>query len=261
MKEINYIMMQKVEFKNKKGLTLKGFVHEPKKYNTAVVFLHGFPGDCGSKTSSRGAKTFEKLGYLVLRFDFSGTNKSDGKFEDKLMSEEVNDIKCAVNFLQKNYKYKKLILIGFSTGAIDAALYAHMDKRVNKVVLAGGVGKLNEAVRYDFTDEQVRDFWTKGYIIYKRKGHWTYKKRLKKSFYDEFFKLDVLGSLKKFKGAVLILHGEKDEAVPVNKDPHELYRAANQPKKLVILKGADHRFIKTEHWKKAVKEIERFIKS
>jgi len=252
-------MIQRIEFKNRKGLTLRGFIHQPKKYNTAIVFLHGFPGDCNSKTSLRRARTFEKLDYLSLRFDFSGTNKSDGKFEDKLMSEEVKDTRCAIDFLQKNYKYKKLILIGFSTGAIDAALYAYTDRRVDKVILVGGVGNLKEAVRYDFTDEQVRDFWTRGYIVYKNKGHWTNKKKLKKAFYDEFFKLDVLGSVHKFKKPILIVHGEKDEAVPVNKDPHELYRAASGRKKLVIMGGGDHRLSKQKHWKKTVLEIKKFI--
>lgn len=252
-------MQQPISFKNGRGLTLRGIVHAPKKYDTAIIFLHGFPSRTANKASTRFGKLFEKLGYLVLRFDFSGVDTSDGKFEDKTMSKEVADIKYAVNFLAKYYPCKQLVLIGHSTGAIDAALYAHKDKRINKLILLGGVGNLKEAVHYDFTDEQVRDFWTKGYIAYDDPERWTYKKKLKKAFYDEFFTLDVLGSLHKFRKPVLIIHGEKDASIPVGKDPQELYRAANKPKKLVIIKGADHRFSKLRHGLQVMYQIHRFI--
>ncbi len=254
-------MIKKVSFRNGNKLTLRGFIHFPKKYNTAVIFCHGFPSSSQGRTSPRIGRALEKLGYLVLRFDFDGVNKSDGKFEDKLMSKEVKDIKYAIDFLKKNFKFKKLIIMGHSTGAIDLALYAYRDKRIDKVVLVGGVGNLKQAVRYDFTDEQVRDFWTKGYIVYKKPKEFYHNKKLKKAFYDEFFKLDILGSIKKFKRPLLIIHGEKDEYVPVNKDPYELYKAAKKPKKLVIIKNADHSFTNPRHFKQLIYRINKFIKT
>ena len=253
-------MEKKIEFKNSDGLILRGFVNEPKKYDTAVVFLHGFPGNCNVSTAPRVAKSLGRLGYLVLRFDFSGTRISDGKFEDKLMSREVKDIKYAINFLAKNYKFKKLILIGHSTGAIDAALYAFKDKRINKIVLMGCVSKMDEAARYDFTDRQIRDFWTKGYIIYENPGKWYHKKKLKKAFYDEFFKLNIPKSIKKFRKPLLIIHGGKDESIPVGKDPRELYKIARKPKKLVVIKNADHGFSRPKYWRQVISHINRFIR-
>ena len=254
-------MQKAVEFKNSDGLTLRGFVYEPKKYDTAIVFLHGFPANCKYIVASNMGNYLERLGYLFLCFDFNGTDTSDGKFEDKLMSKEVKDVKYAIDFLSKNYKFNKLIIIGHSTGAIDAALYSYKDKRVDKLILLGGVGNLKQAVRYDFSDEDVHDFKTKDYIIYKNKNHWTYNKKLKRSFYDEFFTLDVLGSLHKFKKPVLIIHGSKDESVPVEKDPQELYSAANEPKKLIIINGADHKFSKLRHGLKVLYYINKFIKN
>ena len=251
-------MKKAIEFKNSQGLTLRGFVHEPKKYDTAVIFLHGFPSSCRGFTAPRIAASLEKLRYLTLIFDFSHTASSDGKFEDKLISKEVSDIKSAIDFLKDNYTFNKLVVIGHSTGAIDAALYAHKDKRVDKLVLMGAESDLKHSVRYDFTDEQVRDFWTKGYITYKRPGKWYHNKRLKKAFYDEFFTLHIPKAIKKYKKPLLIIHGEKDEAIPLS-DPRELFKTANKPKKLVIIRDADHRFIKPVHFKKLVKSIHRFI--
>ncbi|MFH0869667.1 MAG: alpha/beta fold hydrolase [archaeon] len=249
-----------VKFKNREGLVLRGFVHKPKRYDTAVIVLHGFPGSCNGHSAPPAARMLERAGFLALRFSFSGSPPSDGRFEDKLMSKEADDIKYAIDFLEKNYLFKRLVLFGHSTGAIDAALYAHRDKRIDRLILTGGSGNLKEAVRYDFTDEQVRDFWSKGYMTYHRIGKWTYGKKLKKAFYDEFFRLDVLGSLHKFRKPVLIVHGGNDEAVRPDKDPYELYNAANKPKRLVIIKGSDHSFSKPRHRAQLAHYVLRFIR-
>ena len=252
-------MIKGIDFKNNLNLRLKGFVHEPKNYDTAIIHLHGFPGNM-FKTPLRMCRAMSTLGYLCMRFEFTGTHKSEGKFEDKLMSQEVKDIRYAINFLKKNYSFKKLILIGHSTGAIDAALYAYRDKRIDKLVLMGSVSNLDEAVRYDFTDKQVRNFWLKGFVTYNEPGNWTHRKKINKAFYDEFFKLNIPRDIKKFKKPILIIHGTKDEAIPFDKDPKEIYKLANRPKKLVYIKDADHSFKKKKHWDKLIFEINKFIK-
>jgi len=251
-------MQNQVEFKNNEGLTLRGIVDKPQKYTTAIIFLHGFPGSMFG-TGARVLHLFSKLNFLCFRFEFSGTNTSEGRFEDKLMSREVQEVKSAIDFLENNFPFKRLVLIGHSTGAIDAALYAHKDKRVDKLIILGGVSDLKQAVRYDFTDKQVHDFWTKGYITYHKPGNWYHKKRLKKAFYDEFFTLDIPKAMKKYHRPLLIVHGSEDEAIPV-KEAHELYHLANKPKKLVIIKGADHRFTKKQHQMKLLWHIYRFIR-
>jgi uncharacterized protein len=253
-------MIKEVSFKNDKKETLRGFVHIPKRYKTAIIFLHGFPAHCEYPGIKKICLALSWLGILTFRFNFSGTITSDGKFEEKLMSKEVKDTKYAVDFIKKKYAQTQIILIGHSTGAIDATLYAYKDKRIDKLILLGGVGNLKEAVSYDFTDEQIQDFKKKGYIIYSKKDRWTLGKKLKRAFYDEFFTLDVLGSLKKYKKPVLIIHGSKDKEVPVTKDPLELYKAANNPKKLIIIKGADHKFSKVRHGLQVLYHIWKFTK-
>ena len=253
-------MHHHVSFQNGHGLTLRGIVIEPKKFDTAIVYLHGFPSHIKGFTGTRLAKAMERSNYLFFTFDFSHTDSSDGKFEDKLMSKEVEDIKYALDFLEDNYPFKRLVLYGHSTGAIDAALYAHKDKRIDRLILTGAVHDLKNAAHYDFTDEQVREFWQKGFIVYNKPGKWYHQKRLNKAFYDEFFSLDIPKAIKKYKKPLLLVHGECDEAVPV-KDAEELLAIANKPKKLVIIKGADHSFTKPMHFLKLVKVVDRFVQA
>ena len=251
--------MKAIEFQNGRGLTLRGFVHVPQKYDTAIIFLHGFPGNAQGFTSSRFMEAISRTHYLLLVFNFSHTPPSDGKFEDKLMSREADDIKYAIDFLEKNDPWKQLILAGISTGAIAASLYAHRDKRISKLILLGAESDTKHSVHYDFTDQQVQEFWMKGHIVYNRPGHWVHRKRLKKAFYDEFFTLDIPQAIKKYKKPLLIIHGEKDEAVPL-KEAMELFKMANPPKKLAIIKGADHRFSQPQQFRKVMKVIHKFIK-
>ena len=102
-------MQKAIQFKNSYGLTLRGLLTIPKKYDTAVILLHGFPSSYQGFTLPRIAHKLLKV--LLLRFDFSHSNTSDGKFEDKLISKEVKDIKYAIDFLEKNdYDIKVLYL-------------------------------------------------------------------------------------------------------------------------------------------------------
>ena len=226
-----------------RGKTLRGVLYVPVKYTSAVVLLHGFPGDSSGGTDRR-ARMLARAGFLALRFDFTGCGMSDGKHEERLMSGDVKDTRAAIDYLCAHAEFDKLVLLGHSTGAIDAALYAHTDKRVDAIIISAGVADLKRGVTYEFTSKQVTDFRSRGFTKTPWLMEWSGKReRIVKAFYDEFFTLNIAAALKKFHKPVLIIHGDKDEAVPVT-EAHELYALANKPKKLIIIKGADHRFQK-----------------
>ena len=231
-------MMLQVSFKNSKGETLRGFIHKPRTYNKAAIFLHGFPGSCEG-TAKSICRRLVKHGILCLRFDFSGTNLSDGRFEDKTISKEVSEIRDAIDFLEREYRVGSLTLIGTSTGAIEAALYAHSDKRVKALVLMGMIYDAKTGIGYDFSEEQQEMFGKKGYITYIRPSKWYHRKRLKKAYYDDFLKQDIPGSVRRFKGRLLFIHGKNDRFIP-ERDARMLYREANNPKRFVTIEGTGH---------------------
>lgn len=259
--------VEAITFTNSQGLTLRGFVHLPEKSQSkrkAFIYLHGFPGHC-TGSAARFCSRMEARGYLCLRFDFSGSDSSEGEFSDKLMSQEVKDVGSAIDFLFEHYadQFDELILAGCSTGAIDASLYAHTDSRVGKLILLAGVSDLTHAVHYDFSEERIAEFEAKGEIVYDWEewfyDEWFFGKSLKRAFYDEFFVLDIPAALRAWKGATLILHGTEDAMIPVSKDPHELYALCNDPKQLVIMEGAVHNF--AGHEDEVVRVIDEFIQT
>ena len=86
-----------------------------------------------------------------------------------------------------------------------------------------------------------------------------HKKKLKKAFYDEFFVLDIPRALKKYRKPLLIVHGTDDEAVP-SLEAYDLFKIANEPKKLVVISGADHQFSSLWHGLQVLRHIVVFIR-
>lgn len=233
-------MIDAIEFMNARSEMLKGSVHIPKSPSgIACVYLHGFPS---SQHSSSGTDVCERLckkGHLVMRFSFSGCDDSEGDFAFTTMSRQIEDIKYAIDYFKKNYDFNKLVLIGHSTGAINAALYS--DRRIDKIVLMSGIADLEAVVNYDFTPRQIKDFWEQGFIIYDRPyKKWVHKQKLYKKFYDEFFTLDLKKAIKRIKKPLLIIHAEKDEHIPLWQ-PQQIRDLAPQAI-LTIIKGANHVF-------------------
>jgi len=248
---------KRTAFLNRYGLTLRGEVHEAVDSLGTIIFLHGFPGTSQYIVSQRMIE-FSLERFNVFRFDFSGSGDSDGEFYDKLITKEVEDAHTAVTFIKELYP-GPIHLVGHSTGAIVASLYSEKPSTVSTVTLLGAVSDMKECIKYDFSEEQIYHFETKGFTTYDRPNHWTYGKSLSRAYYDEFFMIEILEALKKCKIPILIAHGDKDESVPFETNPYELYEVANYPKWFVRISGADHKFTEEHHWINLKKAMTRFF--
>lgn len=96
----------------------------------AAVVCHPHPqhgGTMHNKVAYTLARTFIHLGFSVLRFNFRGTEGSDGHFDDGIG--ELNDALAAVAWLRETQPGKPLWLAGFSFGAaisVRAAIEAEV---------------------------------------------------------------------------------------------------------------------------------------
>lgn len=84
----------------------------------AVIVCHPHPqhgGTMHNKVAHTLARTFVRLGFAALRFNFRGTEKSDGHFDDGIG--ELHDALAAVAWMRATQPGKALWLAGFSFGA------------------------------------------------------------------------------------------------------------------------------------------------
>ena len=127
------------------GIVMRGVVNTPddfdenKKYPTVIIF-HGFGGDRNGSVNFRinHAKYLTERGFVVFRFDFSGSGESDGSFYDMTVSREEKELEMIHDFAKMKYYVDKdrLYWIGHSLGGVLSSLMAYKLKPKAMVLLA-----------------------------------------------------------------------------------------------------------------------------
>ncbi len=247
-------MEKKIFFPNVKNSKLCGILSNPtgSKSSPIIILAHGFTT---TKKSPGIATLAEKLNLLrisTLRFDFYGHGESEGKFEEITVSEGVDDVLSAVKFL-KGEGYKKIGLMGSSFGGICSTLAASKSKDLFVLALKSPVSDFVKVEEFDLSQKSISEWKKKGVKPYnlERKLYLNY------SFYEDIKNLNVYGAAKKIKIPTLIVHGDKDEIVPL-KQSIELVKAI-ETSKLVIIKGADHRYSEKKSFDAVINIISEFI--
>jgi len=66
--------------------------------------------------------------------------------------------------------------------------------------------------------------------------------------------LNAAEAIRRYQGPVLIVHGDADTIVPI-RFGHKLFEAANEPKRLVTISGADHNDARRPQFYKALDQF------
>ena len=125
------VNIQKVEFKNRFGITLVGDLYSPKGVNVneklAAIAISGPFGAVKEQSSGLYAQTLAERGFVTLAFDPSYTGESSG-IPRNVASPDINteDFSAAVDYLSNNKNVNPdrigiLGICGFGGFAINAA--------------------------------------------------------------------------------------------------------------------------------------------
>jgi alpha/beta superfamily hydrolase len=116
------------------GLRLEGRLHEDEGRLAAVV-LHPHPqygGDMHNHVVAAICETLAESGATTLRFNFRGTGRSEGAFDNG--RGEADDARAAIDSLREIHPDARVLLAGYSFGAMVAAGVA-ADSGVDALVL------------------------------------------------------------------------------------------------------------------------------
>ncbi len=248
---------EKVVFYSK-GQRVSGILHTPDIKNTsAIIMVHGYGGFAFTKRFNFIASNFCKNGYAVLRFTFRGydtktSDKNSSEFKNLTISGEILDLKAAIDFMYKR-NYKKIGLVSESLGGVIIILLN--DPRIRALAL-WSVNIHVKAIFEDLYNEKIIK-------NLEEKGHATYISdttggnfEINKKFWDEVKNIGNIpeNKIKEIKCPILIIHGTNDEYFGVEV-AEDLYKLANEPKKLLIVKGANHTFTGLEYQKQLIGSI------
>ncbi|MEK7173099.1 MAG: alpha/beta fold hydrolase [Patescibacteria group bacterium] len=225
-----------VDFFNGKKERLAGVLTLP-KYTTnvpAVIICHGFAKTKSDRKFVELSRFLADKGLASLRFDFSGHGESEGDFEKLTLQKEATDLACAFSFLskQKRINSSKIAIIGHSLGAAAAVLFQAQCQKVNTLILLAPALQLKELLQNRYSKKQIE-------LCQKEKYIDTSRGRVGVGYLIDAMAFDWRETIEKIASPVLIIHGQKDNDIPL-KYSRELLKAIKADKKLEIIEGADH---------------------
>ena len=220
-----------------------------------VVFLHGFMSDLEGDKPKKILQycNKKKIGFLAI--EYSGHGKSSGKFTSGNISKWTNEVKILIKKIIKNNKF---ILVGSSMGSwISLNQFKFFNKQILGFIGIGSAPEfLENLIWKKFDNKMKKEIKLKG-IYNLTHGNYTYpityqlirdgrnNKVLKKKISKKIF--------------VTMIHGKKDEVVPVNYSRKVLKIFNKAKKKLLIINNGNHSLSSKRNLKKITSEINKII--
>ena len=226
------------------------------KNTSYIVFLHGFM----SNLEGKKPKTFldfakkNKLGFLAL--EYSGHGKSSGKFINGNISKWTKETS---QLIKKIVKKNKIILVGSSMGAwISLNQFKFFKEQIIGFLGIGSAPDFLEGLMWKKFSKKMKKEIKKNGIINLKHGDYEYPISLQ--LIKDGKRNKVLNKNIYHKLNVTMVHGSKDESVPVNYSKKVLKIFKNSKKKLVIIKNGDHS-LSSLKWLKILKKELKLIVS
>lgn len=208
------VKKQDVYFSNATGEKLHGWTFAKPGSKYWVLIAHGNAGNISHRVYH--VKSLLETGYSVFVFDYQGFGLSQGQ---PSLAGVVADTEAAYSYLTQTARVPpdRIVLFGESIGGGIITTLVRDDRHpCAGVILVSTFSSLLHVAR-----EKVFFF----------------------AYYPDFLEpIPPLNNVAQLSGKhppLLILHGQKDQTIPV-KEGLVLFAAATRPKRLTILPGTDH---------------------
>ena len=180
-----------------------------------VILCHGLNCDHDFSLMRRIAYYLEN-NFAVLEFDFNGHGKSEGKFVDMTIPNEMVDLEQVLAYAQDLRFVDDIALVGHSQGAVVAAMVAgkHPDDIKAVVLLAPASSVRDDVVRgnlfgIDFDPLDLPDSMVLGNGI-----------ALGYRYLKTVSNLPIFETAAHYHGSACIIHGNADRLVPYTCSEH-----------------------------------------
>ena len=225
------------------------------KDNLYIVFLHGFMSDIEGEKPKAFFKYAKKNKFGFLALEYSGHGKSSGKFINGNISKWSKEVKIVI---KKIVKKNNFILIGSSMGAwLSLNQFKYFKKQIKGFLGIGSAPEFLENLMWKkFTKKMKKETISKG--IYNLK-HGNYEYPITYQLIKDGRKNKILNKKINSKIHITLVHGKKDETVPVIYSKKILKVFSNAEKKLKIIKNGDHSLSSKLNLKKVILELNNLI--
>ena len=225
------------------------------KNNLYIVFLHGFMSDLEGEKPKEFLKYAKKnkLGFLAV--EYSGHGKSSGEFTKGNISKWTNETKIMI---KKIVKKNNFILIGSSMGSwISLNQFKFFEKQIKGFLGIGSAPEFLEKIMWKKFSKKMKKETIKIGVYNLKHGGYEYP--ITYQLIKDGRKNKILHKKIKLKIPVTMLHGSKDDTVPVIFSKKILKLFVEAKKKLVVIKNGDHSLFNKRLQKKIISELDLII--
>ena len=224
------------------------------KSQITVVFFHGFMSDMTGKKPTEIQKFCIKNKINFIKFEYSGHGRSSGEFINGNISQWTREAKELIKAKTKN----KLIFIGSSMGSwIALNLIKSFKKRIKGFIGISSAPDFLEELMWKKFNKKIKKIVMTKKIYNLKRDHFVYP--ITKQLIIDGRKNKILGKKLNDKIIVTLLHGLKDNVVPLKFSIKTLKIFKNAKKKLIKIKNGDHSLSKNNDLNKISKELKIMI--
>ena len=201
-----------------------------------VIVIHGFTGHMEERHIIAVSETLNSIGFATLRVDMYGHGNSEGKFENHTLYKWLTNALTVIDYARSLDFVTDLYLCGHSQGGMTVMLAGAMKHDVVKgLIPLSPAWMIPEHARkgtllgQDFDPDHIPEMLH---------GYGEKSQSLGGNYVRVAQTIHVEDAIDRFDGPVLIVHGDEDEAVPVEYG----VKAAERYKdcKLVLIPGDTH---------------------
>lgn len=231
---------EKVSFIGSQGHSLEARLDRPQK----EAWAYGVYSPCFTCTkdilaASRIYTTLAEQGIAMLRVDFTGQGGSQGAFADTTFKTNIEDLLCAIAFLESR-STPPTLLIGHSLGGTAALITASQSAAIKAVVSLNSPANPRHVGRHFKNQED--DILEKGFTSIKIAGK---SHVISQAFLNSLDEYDMPSILPLLKKPLLVMHSPQDTEVHIS-NASELFTMAHHPKSFISLENMDHMISKKE---------------
>ena len=220
-----------------------------------LVFLHGFMSDLEGKKPNAFLKFAKQNGLSFLALEYSGHGKSSGKFTRGNISKWSNEVSVLIKKIIKNNHFT---IVGSSMGAwLAINQFKQFKNQINGFLGIGSAPEFLENLMWKKFSKKMKDEITKKGIYQLKHGNYEYPITLQ--LIKDGRKNKVLNKKINSRINITMIHGQKDEVVPVSYSRKVLKIFQNARKKLVVVKNGDHSLSEQKWLKLIIKELKLII--
>ncbi len=184
-------------------------------------------------------RSLNKNGYQTIRFSFSGTGKSQGKFLDMTVERQVREFNTVLGFVLKDrFTDKNRIgILAQSFGGVAVTMAFPLPHVVSLLFTSFPIDPARSIERYF---RQKKGFHPDGISEIERSN----KKmtRIGPAFWKSIRMVDIRQNLKKLSQPTLFIYGESDRLIDLRETEENFLSLPLRKKRLQMIQKAGHGF-------------------